>query len=317
MTSTLGELFTFRNWVHVGGYEILEEPVGKTQAILLGKPWPPRTTAELLASGPPRREIVFRLAADGTMLANDEGLPMEPRYPLTKSENIAREFAKVGPTDKALLAFVDQYGLLWPWGDHRNTVDQFRMAQKNVRTVLKEINRANREDTADDRRAALRQVEARLAWNNVPLFNCRPKYRHLNDGGPSRLEADNLRSAIGLMLFYEISDHIEWATCAQCGKAFPKGGLGERVRRRDADTCSKKCLQIILNARKAEEAKKRAEAAPVFKPRACLHCGETFIPKRDTTEHCGKPACKQAIHRMRVKADTSAKKSKSTRGAAT
>ncbi|UQY83666.1 hypothetical protein [Ralstonia pseudosolanacearum] len=282
-----GDLFAFANEVHVDGYEILEadtQPGRSTSAVLTGR-------AE--------REIV------------PLGRAVKPCQPLAESKNIAREFRDVGRSDAELVEFVNRFGLLWPAGHPRNTVERFREMQKATASVLTDIKRARDAGAAYKKRETLRELAVWFNQVAAPSFAYRLKFETAKTADRAlRVEPASLMSAIGLMLAYEISGEIEWGTCANCGSPFPKGAPGDRVRRRDAATCSQECTQALLDERKATK-----RAAHVFKPRACLHCGEMFTPKRESTEHCGKAACKQAVHRMRSKPAASAKQSKPTKGA--
>jgi hypothetical protein len=280
LTPSPGELFVFQNQRHTRGYEI--DAAGHIR---------PKTEDQ------------------------------EPGPPLTTSSSVAREFARVGPEEADVRAFTDRHGLLLPWAaqtltNQRYSVDFFRANQNLVREVLTEIDRAGRAPTAREKKEAFEELADEFEQYHSRRFTYHLKFQASKGADRAiRIAPDSLMSAIGLMLAYEISGQIEWATCVQCGTVFPKGALVRGLRSRRAATCSIKCTRRIQEAKKAEEAKKkRAEAASVLKPRPCANCGDMFTPKRASTEHCGKPACSQALYRLR-KTDTSAEKSKSTRGA--
>jgi hypothetical protein len=116
--------------------------------------------------------------------------------------------------------------------------------------------------------------------------------------GGIRLEPTSLVSALGLLLAHEIGGDVEWAQCGHCATWFPRGAPGEHVRARTAKFCSAACT------RQAQDAKKAKPASAPGEPRACAHCGETFVPKPRANapqDRCTRPACKTAASRLRQK----------------
>ena len=277
-----GELFSFRTWVHEAGYDIT--PAG-SEGLRVG------LTSELL-TGPFAGEIL------------PLGVEAKPHYPLRESENIAREFAKVGNSEADVIAFVNRHGLL---STRLNTFESFCRRRDGVRDVIKKIDAIkNRPDGAHayEKRSLLRELAGWFNRTAAESFTYRLRLPTAEDTDRAiRVVPESLYSAIGLLLAHEISGAIEWRRCANedCAKWFPSGAPGDRVRSRLARTCSDECAHTINEARKAE---RRAAEAPVFEPRKCFHCGEIFQPKRATTAHCGMSPCRQAFHRIKAAKQT-------------
>lgn len=276
-SQSAGELFTFSTLVVVDGYAVGLAP--------LAPPDPPTKTSHYLAST--EREFM------------PLGMDMERRFPLSSGKRIARDLGAVTDDEGSVLGFVNQHGMLFPADSLSNTYERFLSARDSVRAVLKKIDAAKRRaDDSYERRESLRSL--------APWFN-REVGPHLRFGirlptaktaaRALRVEPASLYSAIGLLLALEISGDIDWKPCALCGKQFAVGAPGDRVRRRDAETCSQACTQLRLDERKATSKPARAPLAA----RACAHCGDTYTPKRASTMHCGKAACAMALSRLKSK----------------
>lgn len=284
-----GDVFDYVQAVCPEGYRIHVEKGAE-----LGRS--PRTSSEYLAE------------PDGPATLEPLGIESEVVRPLAMSNDIAAEFARVGSSEADICAFANRYGLLYPYASGRNTVARFRDAQQwiaNLRDKLVDL-RGAWEGKADSRK--YRRERRKLAlWFNAEASH-RFTYRlHLpatdKDTGGVRLAPGSLMDAIALRLAYEIAGEVEWSRCAyaDCGKWFLKGAPGERVRGRNATTCSDTCTRSLMDARKAQRAAAAKPAKPLAKPRKCVICGDRFTPKRAATVHCGKGACKTAAFRMNSK----------------
>lgn len=282
-----GDVFDYVQWVCPEGYRIHVEKGAE-----LGRS--PRTTSEFLATsdGPPTLEPL--------------GVESERVRPLATSDDIAGDLTVVGPTDADVLAFCNRFGLLYPWGSSGNTVARFRDAQQWVAGLRNELVRLRGKWDGKADSLKFRQERRKLGQR----FNAEASQRFTfrlrlpatdKDTGGVRLAPGSLMDAIALRLAYEIAGEVEWSRCAYCDKWFLKGAPGERVRGRNAITCSDTCTRSLMDDRKAKRAAAAKLAKTPAKPRKCVICGDRFTPKRATTIHCGKGACKTAVSRMNAK----------------
>lgn len=84
-------------------------------------------------------------------------------------------------------------------------------------------------------------------------------------------------------------DNWHESPCDGCGRPV----FNEHFRSRRWTVCSQRC-RIIIEARQRKERRVRTL-------RACPACGASFLPLRTDALTCG-AACRQAIHRKRVRA---------------